>query len=169
MTRSRATPRAAGKHPGVVPPSCMIRRASPMLSCIDLYRRTRRSLPECNGCLEPVRCVRRRGPPSRRAVGRPCGPETDRPRRFYHPTAPSEWPHRSAAASGTAGVAHISVLLGPGLGRSRGGRQGRVVVDASSGGPAGCRQASRGSSTVSHDRMSLSDAHLHRSVPSDSS
>ena len=49
--RSREAPRAGGKHPGVVPPSHMMGRASPMLGCIDLYRRTRPSLPECNGRL----------------------------------------------------------------------------------------------------------------------
>ena len=51
MTRSRATPRAGGKHPRVDPPSNMTSSASPMLNCIDLYLRTRPNPPKCNGCL----------------------------------------------------------------------------------------------------------------------
>ena len=54
----------------------------------------------------------------RRIGGRPCGPETGRPGRFYCQTDPSEWPRRSAAASGAAGLVYYSRKLGPGLGRA---------------------------------------------------
>ena len=60
MTRYRATPRAGGKHPEVIPPSNMIDRASQMLGCIDMYRRSRPHPPKCN---------RRLGRPRERSVG----------------------------------------------------------------------------------------------------
>ena len=73
MTRSRATPRAGGKHPGVVPPSNMTSSASPMLNCVDLYRRTRPNLPKCNR-YNGLRAGLALG--SGGIGGRLCGPET---------------------------------------------------------------------------------------------
>ena len=55
MTRPRAPPRDVGKHPGVVPPSNMIGLASTMLSCTDLYRRTRPNLPSVTVALGACR------------------------------------------------------------------------------------------------------------------
>ena len=69
--------------------------------------------------------------------GRPCGPETGRSGRFYCRTDPSEWPRRSAAASGAAGLVHYSRQLRPGLGRARGGWQARVVGGRVLGCPSG--------------------------------
>ena len=82
---------------------------------------------------------------------------------FYCHTDPSEWPRRSAAASGAAGLVYYSRQLVSSICRFV-ARKGSSV-DASSGALPGRRRASQAGPAVSYDGNSYGKLNIHTRPP----
>jgi len=165
--RGWATFRALGKHPGRVPGSHMTSCAGRTPIFSDLYRRGRPDSSKCNGPIDA--CGGQVGKSSSVTV---TSGDIPGPRQASRAVPPSHMTRRTGRTPICSdlyrrGRPDSSNYNGQfdARGGTKVGRSGGV----SSGGPAGRRQASRGGATVSHDRRSLSDARLHRSVASVSS